>query len=165
MFFLVIFLSSSSETWRDILPSRYEYHVVSSFLVGRSSWPFSSFSWWRGMSLLESKTHEPFDSIVVSLRKKVDISFLSSFWNDYGWGMPRLDLGFIYFIPSGTKKKGKVCEIGLWENVNLARNLQWRRSIFEYEKKLVDELLLTIQGTTFFLERDRWFWWFGEDSA
>lgn len=56
------------------------------------------------MSLLESKTHEPFDSIVASLRKKVDINFLSSFLNNYGWGMSRLDLGFINFIPSRTKK-------------------------------------------------------------
>lgn len=84
MFFLVIFLSSSSGTWRDILSSRYEYHVVSSLLVGRPSWPFSSFSWWRGMSLLESKTHEPFDSIVLVLGRRWISVFLVLFETTMG---------------------------------------------------------------------------------
>lgn len=80
---------------------------------------------------------------------------LTNFWDDVWFRTTPLELLSLDFFLFLNRKKGKVGEIDWWVGESLVWDLQWRKSLFDYKRDLVDGLTLALQGITLSLECDR----------
>ena len=62
-----LLISGAYDLWRDVLVAHYGDFVVSSLMGGRYSGFRKVSSWWKGVSLLNSKRDYPSDRFVDSI--------------------------------------------------------------------------------------------------
>ncbi|XP_068477366.1 uncharacterized protein [Phaseolus vulgaris] len=126
--------------WKEILDSKY-----GGWRSLREDNKFNRGSlWWK--DLKEVWNSEGWGrSFEYGVKWKVGDGKEISFWEDNWLGCGNLKGVFSRLFSISSAKDAKVAELGYWYNGVWVWNLEWRRSFFNWEKSLVEQLVQLLQ--------------------
>lgn len=75
-------ISCASGLWKDVFLSCYVTSIAYSLRSGRDSGFRRSSSWWKSVSLIDSKYENLSNWFVGGITRKIDLGFLTYFWID-----------------------------------------------------------------------------------
>jgi len=140
--------------WKEIFDSKY-----SGWRSLTKGGKFSKGSlWWK--DLKEVWDSEDWGrSFEDGFKWKVGDGKEISFWEDIWLSCGTLKGVFPRLLSLSSAKNAKIVELGYWYNGEWVWNLDWRRSFFDWEKSLVEQLFQILQEVKLvFGEADSWVW-------
>lgn len=149
----MVFISGASGLWCNILFARYGVPIVSSLSKGRIFGLRYASTWWRDVSLLESKKDDPPKKFEKGLIRKVGSGLHTSFWHDSWIGNIPLKIIFHKLFPISRVQDGVVGKgVGGWR-VALLRSL-YKGILFYSWGFLLAEFLSILHNVLLSEERD-----------
>jgi hypothetical protein len=150
-------LYDDNMVWKEVLKSKYGSGVIGRTVLGEECKPWYASLWWKDICTIGSNLDLDWFSQGVS--KKLGNGRLTSFWTEKWVGDLPLCVRFPRLFSISMHKEATVADV--W-NQSIAPDswrLNWRRRLFEWEKELVNELMLLINPVVFRMEEeDRWGW-------
>jgi hypothetical protein len=152
-------LTDDQAVWIEVLKSKYDIGVSGKTEIGDEYRPWFSSLWWRDIcSIGQNLDNNWFTNGVI---RKLGNGLKTSFWRDKWAGDFTLKDRFPRLFSISNQKNEVVAVVSNPPVDNIRWNLVWRRRLFEWEKDLVNELLVVLNQTGALIDvEDRWGWRF-----
>jgi hypothetical protein len=150
-------LNDDSTLWKAVLKSKYGGGIVGKLVLGDDCKPWFASLWWRDICSIGHNLDQNWFS--QNAVKKLGNGRLTSFWYDRWIGNVPFCVLFPRLFSISTQKEASVADV--YNSILLQDNwvLGWRRSLFEWEKLLLVDMLALLNSATLRLEEeDRWGW-------
>jgi hypothetical protein len=142
--------------WKELLKSNYGVGIIGRTELGDEHKPWFASLWWRDIcSIGHNLDHNWFAQAVT---KKLGNGVLTSFWRDKWVGESPLCDRFPRLFSISTQKEASVAEMRNPDSISGDWRLEWRRRFFEWEKVLLNDLMMLINTASLSLEEDGWGW-------
>ncbi|GKV44012.1 hypothetical protein SLEP1_g51241 [Rubroshorea leprosula] len=126
----------------------------------------SSSRWWRDLCRLNVIDEEKRGWLAEGFKLNVGEGVAVKFWWDNWCGRGSLANQFSRLYLISVRKDNKISQMGKWTNDTWNWNLQWRRSLYNWEKQQETELHKQIQEVTIKRGKlDSWEWIHNKDGS
>jgi len=147
---------SEKPMWREVLVEKYGREVWRLLERGGATCPWYASTWWKDLLFLQDSVGFTwFNSKVV---RYADDGWRTNFWEDKWRGNSKLCEQFPSLFAISIYKEVSVRE--MWELTNSFEefDLPWRRTLFVWERRLLNDMLEVLEGFYCSQGTDSWKW-------